>query len=294
MIQTNGLLHCFSSIKAENDMLRFFPILILIVLCSACGNRSIENGKQAVAVDLLTTPTKLDTREIDSLASKMLASKDDYRNGSETDAEEVFIAKLLVFLKKPESFNADFPGLKKFNIEILSADDGKMRIFYWLSPYSGSMWQVQNIIQYQTPHDSIATLFSNGLYEHSEYDVGPTPFFEHIYALRPVKQPTYLLLGNGQFSGMEPYGLCRTLTWEHGKFNINNKIFKDGDSTKSELFTAASLIDDPDPENTRKMLTPAYNPQTKTLTFGLSKNTKDGSDFTGVRKSLVFKDGIFQ
>ncbi|TDO22698.1 hypothetical protein [Pedobacter duraquae] len=269
-------------------------LFFLIIVISACQNKQVKEKTVVDTVKPAIIPKDTIDGSLDSLAAKMVASKGNYTDDGQPSAEELFVSRLLIVLKKPESFTANYSSLEKYDIKILTSDDKLLRIFYWLSPNSGTMWHVQNILQYQTSKDTLATASFDSLYEQREYDGSPTPFFESIYALKPAKDPTYLLLGNGQMSGMEPYSLCRSLTLLEGKFSIDAKIFKVGKSLESELFTSASLMDEDNPDEIRRLIQPKFNAETKTLTYGESKNTKEGFIFTGKRKSLVYRDGSFQ
>ena len=271
-----------------------FSLIILMSACTEKKNNSVTSTDTVKTVATVTTTTQPLGVDIDSLASKMVASKAAYANGEDSDAEERFITKLTAYLTKPASLTTDFSGLDKYNIQVLTSDDGLLKIFYWLSPSSGTMWHVQNILQYQTPDKTIASVSYDTLYEQGKDEGSPTPFFDHIYALKPADKPAYLLLGLGQMSGMEPYAVVRALSWSQGKFSIDNKIFKDGTKLQTELFTSASLLDEENPDQIRQLIKPTFEPTSKTLTYGESKDTKDGIAFTGKQKRLTYKNGIFQ
>ena len=269
-------------------------LIFLTVGISACQNKQTKKTTVVDTVKHIEVPKQAPDGSLDSLAAKMADSKGTYPDDTQPSAEELFVGRLLTVLKKTESFKDNYASLEKYDINVLTSDDKRLRIFYWLSPNSGTMWHVQNIIQYKTSQDTIATASFDSLYEDREYDSAPTPFFESIYALKPAKNPSYLLLGNGQLSGMEPYSLCRSLTWLGNRFSIDQKIFSVGKSPESELFTSASLIDQENPDQIRTLMQPKYDVAKKTLTYGESKDTKDGYIFTGKRKSLVYRDGLFQ
>lgn len=208
-------------------------------------------------------------------------------------AEAEFIRALLRALQQPGSFETDFAVLTSYDIHILNAEDGRLRIIYWLSPYSGSMWHVQHIIQYKE-NNGLVALKLNDLYEQPEDEAAPTPFFEHIYALEAPAQNSYLLTGYGQMSGMEPYAVAHTLVWENGRFTMNKKLFKEGPAWRSALFAQADLRDDTQADQTRKRLKVTYDPKTKILTYPEAKAGEDGFIFTGNLHQLVYRDGKFQ
>ena len=234
------------------------------------------------------------TDSLDNLAAKMVASGESYRNDGNTEAEEIFIKAFVEALKRPKAFETNFANLKKYDIKVLTSDDGKLRLFYWLSPYSGSMWHVQNIVQYKDENDAIMAIPFNNLYADKEDEGSPTPFFEHIYSLKTSPQKTYVLTGYGQMSGNEPYSVSHTLVIDHAKFNINKPLFKTGKAVKTQLFASAELKEDQDKEKLIAQLAITYKPDGKTISYPEVNETKSGSVLTGKRNVLTFRDGMFK
>jgi hypothetical protein len=177
---------------------------------------------------------------------------------------------------------------------VLTADDHKLRVFYWLSPYSGTMWHVQHIVQYQDENNRVAAVSFNELYEDKDDEGSPTPFFEHIYSLHTSPEKTYLLTGYGQMSGTEPYSVSHTLVIDHSRFSIDKPLFKVGKSVKTQLFASATLKQDQDKEKLRAQMAMIYNPQDKTISYPQLNETKNGSIFNGKRSFLTFRDGMFR
>lgn len=271
-------------------------VVFLLFSCEAKHDKQ-QPGKTSNADTVVqrkpdSVPAKTDSLE--NLAAKMVASAGSYRNDGNTEAEGIFIDAFLEALKKPKAFETDFANLKKYEIKVLTADDGKLRVFYWLSPYSGSMWHVQNIVQYKDENDAVIALSFNSLYEDKDDEGSPTPFFEHIYALNTSPQKTYLLTGYGQMSGTEPYSVSHTLVIDHAKFSINKALFKTGKAVKTQLFASAELKEDQDKEKLIAQLAITYNPGGKTISYPEVNETKDGSVLTGKRNVLTFRDGMFK
>lgn len=274
----------------------FFSLVFLLFSCGAK-----HHDQQLSGIDHADTveKKKIDAgsakaNSLEKLAAKMVASRESYLNDGKTEAEEVFIKAFIEALKQPKAFEIDFANLKKYEINVLTADDHKLRLFYWLSPYSGTMWHVQNIVQYHGENNVVTAVSFNNLYGDKDDEDSPTPFFEHIYHLNTSPQKTYLLTGYGQMSGTEPYSVSHTLIINHSKFSINNPLFKLGKTVKNQLFASAVLKDDQNKEKLMAQLAMIYNSQDKTISYPEVNETKNGSVFSGKRKVLTFRDGMFK
>ena len=271
----------------------------LAFLLSSCGAKHGKQQLEKVNDSATLTRQKLDSvpAQIDTLeklAAHMVASVESYRNDGNTEAEQIFIDAFIKALEKSKAFETDFTNLKKYDIQVLTADDGKLRIFYWLSPYSGSMWHVQNIVQYKDENNEVTALSFNNLYQDKDDEGSPTPFFDHIYTLNTSPQKTYLFTGYGQMSGTEPYTVAHALVIDHAKFSINKALFKIGKAVKTQLFAAAELKEDQDKEKLLAQLAISYNTKDKTISYPEVNETKNGSVLTGKRSVLTFRDGMFK
>lgn len=271
----------------------------LAFLLSSCGAKHGKQQLEKVNDSATLTRQKLDSvpAQIDTLeklAAHMVASVESYRNDGNTEAEQIFIDAFIKALEKSKAFETDFTNLKKYDIQVLTADDGKLRIFYWLSPYSGSMWHVQNIVQYKDENNEVTALSFNNLYQDKDDEGSPTPFFDHIYTLNTSPQKTYLFTGYGQMSGTEPYTVAHALVINHAKFSITKALFKIGKAVKTQLFAAAELKEDQDKEKLLAQLAISYNTKDKTISYPEVNETKNGSVLTGKRSVLTFRDGMFK
>jgi len=274
----------------------FFSLAFLLSSCGAKHDQQpfakANDTAAASGQKLDSVPDKIDTLE--KLAAQMVASVERYRNDGNTEAEQIFINAFIKTLRKPKAFETDFTNLKKYDIQLLTADDGKLRIFYWLSPYSGSMWHVQNIVQYKDENNTVTALSFNNLYQDKDDEGSPTPFFDHLYTLNTSPQKTYLLTGYGQMSGTEPYTVAHTLVIDQAKFSINKALFKIGKTVKTQLFASAALQEDQDKEKSLAQLAITYNAKDKTISYPEVNETKNGSALTGKRSILTFRGGLFK
>jgi len=271
----------------------------LIFLFFSCGAKHEDNRQStAYTADSLIQDNKsvesTETDSLEKLAAKMLASRESYLNDGNTEAEEIFIKAFISALEKPNAFENDFASLKAYEINVLIADDKKLKVFYWLSPYSGSMWHVQNIVQYKNENNVLTAISFNNLYKDKDDEGSPTPFFEHIYSLNTTPQKTYLFTGYGQMSGTEPYSVSHTLVIDHAKFSIEKPLFKLGKAVKNQLFASTDLKEGEDKEKVAARLAMKYNPKDKTINYPEVNETKNGSVSNGKRNVLTFRDGMFR
>ncbi|WP_343522832.1 hypothetical protein [Pedobacter sp.] len=275
-------------------------LISLVLFFSSCGAKH-ENERQSTPYVTdsanIGNEQKTVSAEGDSLkklAANMVASRETYIKDVNTTAEDIFIKALIEQLKKPGAYEKDFAGLKAYEINILNADDRKLRLFYWLSPYSGSMWHVQNIVQYKDENNTLRAVAFNSLYKDKDDEGSPTPFFDHIYALATSPQKTYLFTGYGQMSGTEPYSVSHTLVIKGANCSINQPLFKVGKGDQTQLFAAAELKEDQDKEKLLSQLAITYNPTDKTISYPEVDESKYGTFYNGKRNSLTFRDGMFK
>jgi len=281
----------------KTAILFFIPSVFLFFSCGAKHENERQSSPYVTDSANIGSQQKATSAESDSLkklAANMVASRETYIKDGSTVAEGIFIKALIEQLKKPGAFEKDFAGLREYEINILKADDQKLRLFYWLSPYSGSMWHVQNIIQYKDENNTLRAVSFNSLYKDKDDEGSPTPFFDHIYALTTLPQKTYLFTGYGQMSGTEPYSVSHTLVIKGSGFSINQALFKVGKSDHTQLFASAELKEDQDKEKLLAQLAITYNPTDKTISYPEVSESKTGAFFNGKRNILTFRDGVFK
>lgn len=273
----------------------YFFLIFLLFSCEAKhDDQQLDKTGNVDTVAGKINAVSVEVSSLETLAAKMLASRESYLNDGKTAAEEVFIKAFIDTLKQSKTFDADFANLKKYEINVLNADDHKLRVFYWLSPYSGTMWHVQNIVQYQGENNTVTAVSFNDLYGHEDDEGSPTPFFQHIYSLNTSPQKTYLLIGYGQMSGTEPYSVSHTLIINRSEFSINKPLFKLAKEARTQLFASADLKEGQSKEKLTAQLAMIYNPQDKTISYPEVSETKNGSVFNGKRNVLTFRDGVFK
>jgi hypothetical protein len=227
-------------------------------------------------------------------ASDMVQSADNYQATGSTAKEDIFIKMMLSTLKDAKTFKHDFASLKNYNITSLKSNDGRLKIFSWLSPYSGSMWHFQNILQYRDSANNVITASFNSLYKQHDDDTGPTPVFDKAYQLKTNNNTAYLLTGYGQMSGTEPYSVAHILTISKGGFNINKKIFLANGKPDNEIYANVNLLENQDNEKIKAQLSIKYDTVSQVITYPETKETKNNTILTGSVKHLKYDNGVFK
>ena len=209
-----------------------------------------------------------------------------------TAKENELIKNMLKIFSDQRTFSYNFPRLKNFNIGLVYSNDQHLKIYYWQSLYSGTMWHVQNILQLNTGQKIIVASFNN-LYQQPDDD-GPTPFISKAYHLANTPMPRYLLLCYGQMSGIEPYEAAHVLDVENGHFNINKKSFLVNYKPDNELYIAANVLEDQDADKIREAMHIKYDSTNKTLTYPVIKETAKGNMLTGQTYMLKYNKAMFR
>ncbi|MBO9620300.1 MAG: hypothetical protein J7539_14835 [Niabella sp.] len=203
--------------------------------------------------------------------------------------EEIYIDSLLKLFKNPSTFKLPFEHLSQKNVIIRTSDDQKLRAISWLSPYSGTMWYVQTIAQYDTSNDTMLVASLNRLFTPATETGTPTPFIDKVYFLPGPETPGYLLIGQGQMSGTEPYSTAHILQVAPNQFHVNDALFP-----KKELpFTTATVKGNDDAAAIRKQIAIQYDPVAMKLQVPQTRETSTGSVFSGRQQIYQFKKGAF-
>jgi len=284
-------------------MNRYIFILIFVVAGSSCNQVQSNRKKLVLDTGLVNTkrkPTALPSvivkqeKLLDSLAQDMVASADSYAETGSIDKEVEFIKQFVNVLEKANTFSYDFPSLKKYNIELKISADKQLKIYSWQSPYSGSMWHMQNILQFMgSDKQPIAASFNN-LYEQEDDGTGPSPVLDQIYQINSSGVIQYLLIGYGQMSGTEPYSVAHLLNITNHKFNINKKLFNIRKKPENEIYVSVNVSEDQDIDSLRKKMAISYDVTTRQISYPLTREIGNNIVLTGEMRKLEFKNGVFK
>jgi hypothetical protein len=275
--------------KSSKKILIFLPITVLmaIILCAFSTNC---NG-------LITQPPHgvLNQEKILSrLANNLTESVSSYSETGLTTKEYQFVKKFVSVLANTNTFSYDFPSLKRYNINLLHSADKRLKIYSWQSPYSGSMWHTQNILQYLGNDHQIITASFNNLYEQKDNSIGPSPILDRVYKINNAGANQYLLIGYGQMSGTEPYSVAHMLNIINHRFNISKKVFIINNKPENEIYVSVNVGEDQDIDEIRKKMDIRFDSISQRIVYPLTKEVGNNLMLTGATRQIQFKNGVFK
>jgi len=284
-------------------MNRHICIILFIIVGSSC-NQVQSNGKKLTPDTFqvnakqkpITLPAAIVNKEkiLDSLAQSMIASANSYAETGSVVKEEEFISQFVKVLGAANTFSYNFPSLTKYNITLKVSADKQLKIYSWQSPYSGSMWHIQNILQYMSiDKQTIAASFNN-LYEQKDDGTGPSPVLDRIYKIDNSSAVQYLLIGYGQMSGTEPYSVAHLLNITNHKFNINKRLFNINKKLDNEIYISVNVGENQDINTLRKKMAISYDVTNRYITYPLTKEIDNEIVLSGETRKLEFKNGVFK
>lgn len=259
-------------------------ILLLCFLFNGC--RSNPSGAEGSShIDTTKLP-----QDIESKLHSTFGSIINLTPENNQVKEESLINPLLLFLKNPASAHFSANGHEKENILTNKSDDGRLKVFSWLSPFSGRRWFVQNIFQYTAKDRAIQTASYNRVFDEPTGAGTPMPFIDSMYILQQADGfVNYLLLGHGQMSGTEPYSTAHIIEIQGDHFKIKDELFLNGESP----YVGLTITKTENTDEVKKQITIQYNPATKILTVPVTKQGLQGQILTGSNKVLKFRNGRF-
>lgn len=252
---------------------------------------TVSNKQQTAAI---TTQIINDEKRLDNLAQKMIASAERYAETGSTAKEDEFIKEFLNVLTKSNTFKYDFPSLKKYDIELMTSPDKQLKIYSWQSPYSGSMWHMQNILQYMGNDRQIITASFNNLYEQKDNGTGPSPKLDKVYKLNNAGTNQYLLTGYGQMSNTEPYSVAHMLNILNHHFNINKKVFVINNKPDSEIYVSVNVGEDQNIDEIRNKIDIKFDSTSRSIVYPVTKESGSNLMLTGETRQIKFQNGVFK
>lgn len=281
----------------------FFPVTVaVLLLLASCGQK--KNTEQSKAMGDTAAHKTTGTAASSSLAQQdaalasqaaaMQASLEEYNNNGSTAKEDSFITTLKKTLASAPSFTYNFPALQKKEIRIVTSDDGTLRLFSWLSPYSGTMLTVQHVFQLKLAGGGVHSFTLDELYKEQEQGNLPTPYFTGIYRLPYTGDTCYILIGEGQMSGSEPYRVVHNLTLSKGVPSFDRKLFNTGRKQESEIYV--SITPSPGSGGNEDLTIPVirYDTAAKEISYPETVERKDHTALTGKTRKIRFNGKVFQ
>ncbi len=276
--------------KSSKKILIFLPFTVLIATIILCAF-SINPNSQ-----IKQPPHEVLNQEktLSKLANILIESASSYSETGSTSKEDQFVKKFVSVLANANTFNYDFPSLKKYNISLLQSADKRLKIYSWQSPYSGSMWHTQNILQYLGNDHQIITASFNNLYEQKDDGTGPSPILDKVYKINNAGANQYLLIGYGQISGTEPYNVAHMLNIINHRFNINKKVFVINNKPENEIYVSVNVGEDQDIDEIRKKMDIKFDSTSQRIVYPVTKKAGNNLVLTGTTHQVQFKNGVFK
>lgn len=293
-----------------NKRRRILPVIAASLgILFSCKQPDVNNQKDAAvhsqpdSAANHSVPAVIDTAlsvvQMDSVlcrqATAMFELPPDELNADSSTRQDVFIQSLKKALTAQKTWQYDFPGLQKKEIKVIHSADGSLRLFSWLSPGSGTMLSVQHVFQLQQPGHLLRSFTMDELYKEEDRAEGmPSPWFTGIYKLAKSPDTCYLLVGEGQMSGTEPYRVVHNLTISQGKPGIDRKIFNTGKQLASEIYVGISLPAEPTGKENLDIPPIQYNTTTQEIIFPETREGRQNTSLTGNMKRIKFNGQVFQ
>jgi hypothetical protein len=276
--------------KSSNKILIFLPVTALIATIMLCAFSINSNGSIKQAPHEVLNQEKTLSKQANSL----MESASSYPETGSTSKEDQFVKKFVRVLANANTFNYDFPFLKKYNITLLKSADKRLKIYSWQSPYSGSMWHTQNILQYLGNDRRLITASFNNLYKQKDDGTGPSPILDKVYKINNAGANQYLLIGYGQMSGTEPYSVAHMLNTANHRFNINKKVFVINNRPENEIYVSVTVGEDQDIDEIRKKMDIKFESTSQRLVYPVTKVNGNNLMLTGATQQIQFKNGVFK
>lgn len=273
--------------RSIKNILIYLPVIIFFAAITLCAFS--KSQARHPSQDVL-----MQEKTLSRLANHLMQSATSYSENGSTTKEDQFVKNFVSVLSDAHTFNYDFPVLKKYNISLLKSADKRLKIYSWQSPYSGSMWRTQNILQYMGSDHQVLTASFNNLYEQKDGGAGPSPILDKVYKINNASANQYLLTGYGQMSSTEPYSVAHMLSITNHHFSINKKVFVINNKRENEIYVSVNVGEDQDIDEIRKRMDIKFDTTYQRIVYPATKENGNNLVLTGATQQIQFKNGVFK
>ena len=137
----------------------------------------------------------IDLDSLDNALAEMYTRMWVERSDMPYESADTFEMKMVEALRNPATFDYPFDSLSGANVWTVMSDDGRIRVFNWLDPYTGSFRHYPAIFQIR---DAAGTVTVWNADSHDDVDSWPCVDYA---SLSPLNDSLYLALGAGQLMG---------------------------------------------------------------------------------------------
>ena len=196
--------------------MKYLYILSLLVswICLACrGGDLIEDSS------LKQSDTLAYLDSLDNALAEMYHVIWSERDSLPYEFADTFEMRLEGVLRDPVTFDYPFDSLSRTDLQCILSDDGRMRVFNWLNPYTGSFRHFPAVFQVQYANGNVGV---HNTRSHEEEEVLP-----HInYAsLHRLNDSLYLAIGAGQFMGTMVFETVCVYRLDESGLTLANHLF---------------------------------------------------------------------
>ena len=207
------------------------PIVAVVVvsMLSACGDADTDgardNGGNRAAY---TRPDSFPM--VDHKLAEMFLLMQEKRDSIAFDFSDTFALTLEAVLKEPWSATFPFDSLRAAGVRITESDDHRVRIYWWLHPWTGTMLHFPNIMQRRVDSGECLTVYSE---RDNEEGVMATLAYDGLYHLY---DNIYLAHAGGRLWSSAPYEVFYDFHFGEDGYGESDVEFRVGDSVYSSIW----------------------------------------------------------
>lgn len=236
-------------IYKEHNVRKLFIFILLLLTARSFSQpltaRQIEADLQATYAKVLAYRTKEEIGSWDSVARY----------------NEAFREKLAHYTTRvPATLAHPFDSLRKTHIDIVTSEDGLLRIYSWDTWLGGTMHHFENVFQFRAG----GKVSSRAVYASDPHGAEYVPFYSQLFTLKANGKTYYLAVYNGIYSNRDASQSVRVFAIENGRLNDRVRLFKTGSGLVDAIevpFDFFSVVDRPE----RPLRLIKYDPGQKLL-----------------------------
>lgn len=200
----------------------------LMMVLNACGNTEADESQNREGEPVATTPAD-SFQVVDRTLAGMFLLMQEKRDSLPSTFSDTFALALEAILKEPWSATFPFDSLRAAGLRISESDDHRIRIYWWLHPWTGTMLSFPNIIQRRADSGECLTVYS----ERDQDEGGMAVFaYGEVYHLYGDE---YLALASGRFWSRAPFEIASAFHFGEDGYGESDVEFRVADSAYSSV-----------------------------------------------------------
>lgn len=196
----------------------FSFIAFVLALCCTASCSADKGAKETPP-----PPERSRLDRLDNDLAVMLRFMEERSDSLPYEYADTFEMKMVEALCDPETFGYPFDSLQASGVGITTSDDGRIRVFNWMHPWSGSWRHYPAIIQARVAPGKYTVQNARVFYDEEAF---PYIWVHHIYRLN---DSLYLVQGGGQFMGKMPFEITLGYALSDTGVSDDAPLFYDSD-----------------------------------------------------------------